>query len=250
LWKSAVLPFLAGVKCRIGFSSATAREWGVSLLYTDRVRATARHIVDQNGELSVRAGAKSPVADVVLGIRAEDEAAVREFLQARGIDRYVVLSPGGGWRSKCWPTERFRALSRRIQESLSLPCVVNYGQGEEDLAGETSSEAPGACVTYSGRLGQLMALLRRATCIVAGDTGPLHLAVALGTPAVALFGPTDPGRNGPYRMTPSVRGNDIVLRAPSIVTTHARHTDTHPAMLALPVDVVFEAVRRSIGAAS
>lgn len=252
LWKSAVLPFLGGVKRRIGFSSATVREFGVPLLYSDRVRATAPHIVDQNGELSVRAGAKNPVTDVALRIAPEDDARVGEFLQARAIHRYVVLSPGGGWGSKCWPAERFRALSQRIQESLGLPCVVNYGQGEENLASETSSHGPGASVAYGGAVGQLMALLRRATCVVAGDTGPLHLAVALGTPTVALFGPTDPGRNGPYRMaraSRSARGSDIVLRAPSTVTTHARHKHTHPAMLALQVDVVFDAVRRSIGAA-
>lgn len=252
LWKSAALPFLGDVRRRIGFSSQTVREFGVPWLYTDRVRATARHIVEQNGELSVRAGAKNPVADVVLRIAPEDDAAVREFLQARAIDRYVVLSPGGGWRSKCWPAERFRALSEKIQESLGLPCVVNCGQGEEDLVNETSSHGPGAAIAYHGRLGPLMALLRRAACIVAGDTGPLHLGVALGTPAVALFGPTDPGRNGPYRMnriSGSVRGTDIVLRVPGTVTTHAREKDTHPAMLALQVDIVFDAVRRSIGAA-
>jgi heptosyltransferase-1 len=86
-----------------------------------------------------------------------------------------------------------------------------------------------------------MALLRNAACIVGGDTGPLHLAIALGTPAVALFGPTDPARNGPYRT------DDIVLRAPNAVRTHSRIDQTHPSMLQIQVPEVFEAVRRRLG---
>jgi len=104
---------------------------------------------------------------------------------------------------------------------------------------------------YRGNLGELMALLRGAACIVAGDTGPLHLAAALGTPAVALFGPTDPARNGPYRGgdTQPSEHKDVVLRAPGVRTTHKRGSQPHPSMLAISVDQVFDAVSRCIGAA-
>jgi len=96
----------------------------------------------------------------------------------------------------------------------------------------------------------LMALLRNALCIVGGDTGPLHLAVALGTPAVALFGPTDPARNGPYRVVDSgsVARSDIVLRSSRAVTTYKRGKQADPSMLELEVEAVFEAVRRQIEA--
>ncbi len=243
LWKSAALPFFGGVKRRIGFSSESIREFGVPLLYTDKVHCTAIHIADQNGELSLRAGARNPVAPLKLSVPQIDDCGIRDYLLKLGLDRYIVLSPGGGWRSKCWPPERFGQLSQLIRDSLGLRCVVNYGPGEDDLAlavRECSGDADP--VPYNGPLGPLMALLRNAACIVGGDTGPLHLAIALGTPAVAVFGPTDPARNGPYRT------DDIVLRAPNVVTTHARNDQAHTSMLQIQVPEVFDAVRRRLGA--
>ena len=242
LWKSAALPFFGGVKRRIGFSSQTIREFGVPLLYTEKVDCTTVHIADQNGELSLRAGAGNPTAPFNLQIPQEADAEIRDFLQKLNLDRYVVLSPGGGWRSKCWPPERFGQLSQLIRNSLGLRCIVNCGPGEDDLAlaiRECSGDAEP--VPYNGSLGPLMALLRNASCIVGGDTGPLHLAIALGTSAVALFGPTDPARNGPYQ------SDAIVLRAPGIVTTHTRNDQTHPSMMQVQVSEVFDAVRRRLG---
>jgi ADP-heptose:LPS heptosyltransferase len=245
LWKSAALPFLAGVHRRIGFSSKTIREFGVPVLYTDRVRCVATHIVDQNGELSLRAGARHAVAPFTLEVSSIQEAFVLQFLKGFSIDRYVVLSPGGGWRSKGWPPDRYGSLCEKILERLGLRCVLNHGPGEEELIADVKAASGNADpVAYNGSLDQLMALLRNAVCIVAGDTGPLHLAVALGTPAVALFGPTDPARNGPHS------SHDIVLRANDVATTYARNEQPHPSMLAIPVDVVFDAVRRRMMAAT
>lgn len=245
LWKSAGLPLAAGVKRRIGFSSETIREYGVPILYTDRVRCTTTHIADQNGELSLRAGARGGVSVFALQIPGDREASVKAFLRGQTLERYIVLSPGGGWRSKCWPAERFGALCQMIYRSLGLRCVVNYGPGEEDLA-DALCQASGDAqpVPYNGDLGQLMAILKNSRGIVGGDTGPLHLAIALGTRAVALFGPTDPARNGPYR------SEDIVLRAEGAVRDHSRRNETDPSMLAIGVDAVLEAVRRRIGALS
>jgi len=241
LWKSAGLPFLGGVARRIGFSSETIREYGVPILYTDRVRVVAKHIADQNGELSLRAGAKNSVAGFALTVNELDDAEVRNHLLANGIDRYVVLSPGGGWRSKCWPAERYAVLAREIRSKLGLRCVLNYAPGEESLlASIQAASGDAGMLPYSGTLGQLMALLRNAGCVVGGDTGPLHLAVALGAPAVALFGPTDPARNGPYR------SRDIVLRSAAAVTSYKRGEQPDAAMLAIPVSEVMDAVHRRI----
>jgi heptosyltransferase-1 len=251
LWKSAMLPFFGAVSKRIGFSSATVREFGVPLLYTDHVKTTKAHIAEQNGDLSLRAGAQRDTATVSLHIPAQDQAAVCTRLRAQGLDRYIVLSPGGGWRSKCWPPERFGALCSKLSESLGLRSILNAGPGDDDLvAAVVRASGDAAPVVYRGSLGELMALLRGAACAVAGDTGPLHLAAALGTPLVALFGPTDPARNGPYQVgePPASEHKNIVLRVPGVRTTHARGEQPHPSMLAITVDQVFEAVCRSIGA--
>jgi heptosyltransferase-1 len=258
LWKSASLPFFARVPRRIGFSPESIREFGVPLLYTDQVHATRTHIADQNGELSLRAGAHSAVADLNLQPPPVDDEALFKYLRTRGVERYVVLSPGGGWRSKCWPAERFGSLCRMITDSLGLRCVVNYGPGEDDLAAKVRAASSDTDpLLFNGDLGPLMALLRHAVCVVGGDTGPLHLAVALGAPVVALFGPTNPARNGPYRdatrSTSSTRSatinrEDIVLRAPNVVTTHKRGDRPHPSMLEISIDAVFDAVRRIVKA--
>lgn len=252
LWKSAALPLFCGVPRRIGFSSETIREFGVPVLYTDRVRCTQKHIADQNGELSLRAGAQEPVAPVNLRIVSRELEIVEQLLRGVAVGRYVVLSPGGGWASKCWPPDRFGALCRKIRESLDLRCVVNYGPGEESLATAVRDAAGESNpLLYNRGLGQLMALLQNASCIVGGDTGPLHLAVALGTPTVALFGPTDPARNGPYRSATcsgAASGKDIVLRSPDAVTSYKRGEQADPSMLKIGVEAVFDAVCRQVGA--
>lgn len=245
LWKSALLPFLAGVPKRIGFSSATIREFGVPVLYTDRVHAQSAHIADQNGELSLRAGAQNAVGPVKLKVSESDCHRVQSDLAAAGITKYIVLSPGGGWRSKCWPAERFGELCRKIRDDLNVCCVINYGPGEESLVAAVKSFSGNADpFLYDGELGQLMALLQGARCIVGGDTGPLHLAIALGTKAVAIFGPTNPARNGPYPPQP------FVLRDPAADTTHKRETETNPSLLKISVAQVFDAVNLQLGASA
>jgi len=245
LWKSALLPFLAGVPKRIGFSSETIREFGVPILYTDRVHPGSAHIADQNGELSLRAGAQNAVGPIKLQVSEIDRQRVSSDLTAAGVDRYIVLSPGGGWRSKCWPAGRFGELCQKIREELNVRCVINYGPGEETLAATVKSASGTAePLVYDGELGQLMALLQNAQCIVGGDTGPLHLAVALGTKAVAIFGPTNPARNGPYPPQP------YVLRDPTAVTTHKRETQTNPSLLKISVAQVFDAVKHHLGASA
>ena len=248
LWKSAALPFLGRIPRRIGFSSYTIREFGVPLLYTDRVRSTLTHIADQNGELSLCAGARSGVGSVTLSVPSLQEAFVVQLLRSSSIDRYVVLSPAGGWRSKCWPPERYGALCQQIRANLGLRCVLNQGPGDDAcIAAVKSASGEADPIAYNGSLGQLMALLRNALCIVGGDTGPLHLAVALGTPVVALFGPTDPARNGPYRSV-GAPGRSAVLRSPGSKTTYKRADQPDPALLQLEVTTVFNAVRTLVEA--
>ena len=243
LWKSAFPGFLAGAPRRIGFSSHTIREFGVPILYTDRVKCRAEHIADQNGELSLRAGAKNPVAAINLHVSAADESKILSQLQKEGITSYVVLSPGGGWRSKCWPADRFGALAQLIRGQLNMRSIINYGPGEEELLSAVlSNSGDSQPLPWNGELGPLMALLKNARCIVGGDTGPLHLAIALRTPAIALFGPTDPARNGPYPPQP------VLLRSPNAQTSYERGDVTDSSLLDLSVEQVFAALKSRLEA--
>ena len=239
LWKSAAIPFLARVPRRIGFSSETVRESGVPALYTDRVRtATAMHIVDQNGDLTIRAGARIPVDRVRLQVPEDDEQVARARLAGFAVDDYVVLSPGGGWRSKCWPAERYGLLADKILSEFGLRSVINVGPGEEELATAVVKAAQDAHpVPFTGSLGHLMALLKNAKAVVAGDTGPMHLADALATQVVAVFGPTDPARNGPYWRS------GVVLRWEGAVTTYKRAAEPDESLMHISVDEVMSALR-------
>ena len=162
LWKSAFLPFFGGVPKRIGFSSATIREFGVPILYTDQCTCQTTHIADQNGELPLRAGAQTTGGGAVIQSTDADAARVREDLSKEGFARYVVLSPGGGWRSKCWPADRFGALCQKIHEQIGVPCVVNYGPGEESLVAEVQATSGNSKpLPYDGEMGTAHGALTR-----------------------------------------------------------------------------------------
>jgi heptosyltransferase I len=245
LWKSAALPFLARIPRRIGFSSTSVREFGVPLLYTERVQIRSAHVADRNGELSLRAGAVKPVGKFSLIVPPEAKNAVRDMLRAKGVQEYVVLSPGGGWLSKCWPAERFGELALRLQRDTGVRSLINYGPGEEHLVDRVlAASGDAAPVPYSGSFGQLMAVLQSARCVVAGDTGPMHLADALGATVVAIFGPTDPERNGPY-LGRGPGGRAVVLRANNVESTYKREDAPHPSLLKITVENVMEAMREA-----
>ncbi len=242
LWKSAALPFLARVPRRIGFSSASVREFGVPLLYTERVQIHSAHIADMNGELSLRAGAAKPTGQFSLSVPVQSKEVVNRMLLAKGAKEYVVLSPGGGWVSKCWPAERYGELALRLHREQGIRAVINCGPGEKELADRLLAAAGDSSpIPYSGSFGELMAVLQSARCVVAGDTGPMHLADALGTKVVAIFGPTDPERNGPY-LGRKTGGKGIVLRAKNVESTYKREDAHHPSLLKISVDEVLKAM--------
>jgi len=237
LWKSAALPFLAGVPLRVGSSWDSVREFGVPLLYTDKVKASGVHVAEKNGELTVRAGAREPLGTFSMTVQKEEKQSVNNMLRSNGIENYVVLSPGGGWISKCWPAERFGLLALALKRAHGMQSVINFGPGEEALAGRVVAAAGDTKpIPYSGGFGELMALLQGARCVVAGDTGPLHLADALGTRVVAIFGPTDPARNGPFF------SKKTVLRAKNVESTYKRHDTPHASVLEISVDDVMNAM--------
>jgi lipopolysaccharide heptosyltransferase I len=246
LYKSALLARFSGAPRRIGFDSGFAREPGAARFYSQRVIPAGQHVAAMNLSLAVAAGA--PQTDVMaypLRLPAEDLPALREMLEREGLGDFCVISPGGGWRSKCWPPERYGALCAELWRRLSIRAVVNAGPGEEDLARTVvASAGPAKPVVFSPALRELAALVGRARVVVAADTGPLHLAAALGTPVVALFGPTDPARNGPLPK------GTVLRNASEKETTYKRGNSYAPSMLALSVAEVTAAVEHEWSARS
>ena len=247
LYKSALLTRLSGAAQRIGFTREFVREAGAASLYTKQIAPREPHMVGQNMELAVAAGAGKIPVQFALQVSSSASADVEALLQQSRIGDFVVFSPGGGWRSKCWPPERFGELAARVTRKFGLQCAANAGPGEESLAEAAVAASDGTLSPLIDlSLDRLMAVLQRAALVVAADSGPLHLAVALGTPVVGLFGPTNPARNGPYC------ADDIVVRNASAgETTYKRREAYSPAMLSITVEQVLDAIghRLSIAAA-
>ena len=243
LYRTAILGWLSDAPRRVGFSSIYAREKGASLFYTEKVTPVRRHKVEHNLELVESIGARASGVRFPLRITDQSQEQVDRALAANRMHDFFVLSPGGGWGSKCWPAERYGELHRRLADRYGWRGVISFGPGEHELAEivKRTSGEPSPLVEMFD-LPQLMALLHRAKFLVAADTGPLHLASALGTPVVGLFGPTDPARNGPYSK------NDIVVRnAKQEETTYQRGKSPAPSMLSITVDQVLDAIARRLG---
>jgi heptosyltransferase I len=150
---------------------------------------------------------------------------------------FAILNPGAGWGAKRWPAERYGQLAKELAKS-GLCSLVNYGPGEEELAGAVEAAGEGAARKISCSVSELIALTRRASLLVGGDTGPMHLAAALKIPVVAIFGPTNPARNGPFGT------RSIVLRSASSLTDHTRHPEPEQGLLEITVGEVAAATRK------
>jgi heptosyltransferase I len=249
--RSAVLARLSGA--RVVYGAAEPRESPASLWYTRKVVAHGRHVIQQN--LSVAEGlagreVKRPVEDIACNLPYDlpcdlpcdprAEAHIEQELAEQSIRDFAILNPGAGWGAKRWPAERYGEVARWLGE-LGICPLVNYGPGEEDLFRAVLAASGGRARPTKGTITELIALTRRARLFIGGDTGPLHLAAALRVPVVAIFGPTDPARNGPYGT------RSIVLRSAESVTSHARRAAADEGLLAIGSDEVLAAANKLLG---
>jgi lipopolysaccharide heptosyltransferase I len=184
LIKSSLIARASGARQRYGFARDVIREKPASWFVNRPVAIEpGRHVVEWNLELA------RAVAPSIAGVPHVDFA---PFMEDGGRDARaprVVLLPGAGRPEKQWPVDRFAELARRIGSDA----LVAWGPGEESLA-----RLIGAEVAPATNFRELAYLLGRARLVIGADTGPLHLAAALGTPVIGLYGPTNPARNGPY----------------------------------------------------
>jgi heptosyltransferase I len=201
---------------------AQPREWAARWLFNERVETHGVHVIEQSVE--VANAIASDRLPIPLPLLPRDPAA--EERAGKLPQPLVLLSPGAGWGAKRWPPERYGEVARRLtQEGCTV--VVNCGPTEENLARQIAGISGGAATALSLDMAGLIAVTRRAALAIAGDTGPLHLASALGKPVVGIYGPTDPARNGPFH-TPS-----RVLRHPDSVRDHARRSEPEAGLLTI-----------------
>lgn len=229
--RSAVLGKLSGAPCLVG--SATPRERPAKLFYTERIRTGAQHVVAQACELLAQVfGMPLSAAPVQLPLDPDAEQWADERLGRH--TRPILLAPTAGWGAKEWPPPHFAAVARELSKAGHL-VLVNASSPTDETASRVVAEAGSNAERIACSLPQLIALTRRSRLVIAGDTGPLHLAAALDVPVVGLYGPTDPARTGPWQTRARV------LRDPASVTDHRRHRTTEAGLLNIRVNQVLDA---------
>jgi lipopolysaccharide heptosyltransferase I len=189
LIKSGVLARVAGARRTIGFSRAHLREPLARLFYTEtHDPGDAVHVIHKGLSLMRVLGVHETAVTFPLGVPPRAMP-----------DGYVLMNPSAAWPNKRWPAERFGALAAVIRERLGLRTLVLWGPGEERLASAVVAASTGAAqAAPPTSIIDIAGLARGARLMISGDTGPLHVAGAVGTPIVALFGPTRAERNGPW----------------------------------------------------
>ncbi len=234
--RSAAIGWLAGGGSLAGY--ADPRESFAARMYGRKVQRQRRHIVEQGAAL-LSAACGVELQPIMPDIPKEPSAEARAE-ELVGSDKVCLLTPGAGWGAKQWPTERFGELAQRLRER-GYRCLVSAAREDDALAEEVVATSDGAAQAVVCDVAGLIALERRASLVVGGDTGPMHLAAALGVPVVALFGPTDPLRNGPWGT-----GKSVVVRDVASVTSYKRRDEVDAGLARLSVERVMEAVQQLI----
>ncbi len=229
-------------RARVVYGAAEPRESPASLWYSRRIVARGRHVIEQNRSIAramLHLGSQDPVTFSPVEFPRDPQAEDRigQRLAQHGITDFAILNPGAGWGAKRWPAQRYGEVSRKLADQ-GVRSILNYGPGEEELVRAAEAASGGTALGISCTLTELIALTRRARLFIGGDTGPLHLAAALRVPVVAIYGPTDPARNGPYGT------RSIVLRNADSLTTHERRPEPDDGLLAIQSDAVIGAARK------
>lgn len=235
LIKSALIARASGAARRFGFAPGALRESAAGVFYTARVACRSAHVVERCLELTAAAGGGGDPGPVEFPLppgRPSAELPAGDF---------VLAGPLAGWTGKQWPPEHYAVLAGILWEKTGVPLVLDCPPGEDRYVRTIASAAPpGSCLVHASDLPELIAATRRARAVVGVDSGPLHLAAALGVPGVAVYGRTDPARNGPYG------GSIEVLRSPWAATSYKRAERIDPAMEAIAPQDVWRALRAKL----
>jgi heptosyltransferase-1 len=243
--KSAVLARRAKGRNVIGYRSP--REKLAAWFYNQHVDVGG-HVIERGALLLGFSGmlfehvAQDWFSNLVRGALPRDQTS-DGWAENTAAQPFALLSPTAGWAAKEWPPERYGSIAKQLA-AIGLQPLVNIGPGarESEVGDEIERAGDGAAKRIACSISQLIALTRRASLFIGSDSGPMHLANALGVPTVAIFGPTDPARNGPY-YNPS-----IVLRSPLSKTSYS-HVDTFdPGIQSITVDQVWDAAQTMLKA--
>ena len=249
LIKSASFARASGASRVIGFAPAHLREPLARFCYSETYdpgaggmfdRSATRHVVAVNLGMLERLGVHAGPPE--FPIESVDTAIAADVRRRTG-GRYALLNPGAAWPNKRWPPERLAAVARELKDRHGLMSVVLWGPGEQPLADAVVEHSKGAAMaTPPTSIRDLVALARGAAIMVSGDTGPTHIAAAVGTPLVGIYGPTRPARNGPWR------ADDVTVSRDATCECHHLRQCRRARMCLLDIEAgeVLEAVEQRL----
>ncbi|MBI1311337.1 lipopolysaccharide heptosyltransferase family protein [bacterium] len=200
LTRSAIVGWLSGASQRIGFTHPFGREFSL-VLNNCRVPRTISHVVPGNLQLLEPLGIESPEVEFRVPTDELAETRADEFVRQNGLsDGFVVLNTGAGWESKRWPEERYAEVASQLWQRQGLRSVIVWAGPQERAWAESivAAATSASLLAPDTTMPELASLLRRCSLFVGSDTGPLHLAAAIGIPCVGLYGPTSPSISGPF----------------------------------------------------
>jgi heptosyltransferase-1 len=239
--RSALLARWSGAP--VVYGDAQPRENAASMFYTRQIflRTNGTHVIRQAVALAEaiisHAGNPSLTEEATVEFPVDADAENRISELTADVKDFVILNPGAGWGAKMWPVERYGQVAKALAGD-GFSSLVNCGPGEEELVTAVVTASQGTARKISCSVSELIALTRRARLLIGGDTGPMHLAAAMKIPVVAIFGPTNPARNGPFGT------QSVVLRSASSLTDHSRHGEPEQGLLEITVGDVVAASRK------
>lgn len=246
LVKSGVISYLSGAKTIIGFDSKNCREF-LNTLFTNKKVSPEKgdiHIVDKNISLLRPLGFKKINKEFYINPALEGGKFTDEFLlkNRTSAKHLIAINPGAGWKTKEWGIKNYAELGDRIISEFGVDVIITWGPGEEEMAKavmDSMSHIP--IIAPPTAIGQLAALLKKCELFIGGDTGPLHIAAAMKTPTIGIYGPSDPLRNGPYG------DNHIVIHKKIECSgCYKRNCDTVKCMKAISVNDVLSVVKKKL----
>lgn len=243
LFRSGFLSMATGASVRIGFQHARELSW---MFYSHRIpRGPSRdeHAADRNYRVGAMLGFDAAPMDFTIAQTEEDRKIAASLVKESGVDQgYAVLVPATRWETKCWPPDRYGMLAALLREKHGLRSLL-VGGSDDAVAGTMAVNlSDGAAVNVCGRttLRQAAALIEGAEIVVTADSTPMHMAAALRRPLVALFGPTNPSRTGPYGRTADVLRIDLDC-SPCYFKMLSQCPHNHACMQKLDVQIIADA---------
>jgi heptosyltransferase I len=241
LFKSAAFTYFSGAPVRVGYCNMRELSWIVSKPICGPQQS--EHVIERY--LDVARGLGCQVSQPVWNIEATEaeKESVEDMLAREGIlkgTKFIVVAPGTNWASKCWAPEKYAEVAAALDKEYDIVSVIIGGPKDTELAQIIKGKCNRA-IDLCGKttLKQLSYVMQKSALFIGGDTGPMHLAVSMNTPVIAIFGPTDPKRNGPYGQK-----NTVIQSGSRCSPCFKRHCTPLKCMEAITVEDVLQASKK------